>query len=77
MKALDKIREIVNEFSFNIREAQEIICHVLKIDKIQLYTENPEITSEQAHTIKSLIERRLKKNLFSIFLENAIFTTLK
>lgn len=77
MKALDKIREIVNEFSFNIREAQEIICHVLKIDKIQLYTENPEITSEQANTIKSLIERRLKKEPLQYILEECYFYNIK
>ncbi|MDI6864570.1 peptide chain release factor N(5)-glutamine methyltransferase [Thermodesulfovibrio yellowstonii] len=77
MKALDKIREIVNEFSFNIREAQEIICHVLKIDKIQLYTENPEITSEQAHTIKSLIERRLKKEPLQYILGECYFYNIK
>lgn len=77
MKAFDKIREIVNEFSFNIREAQEIICHVLKIDKIQLYTENPEITSEQAHTIKSLIERRLKKEPLQYILGECYFYNIK
>ncbi|MGB9892448.1 peptide chain release factor N(5)-glutamine methyltransferase [Thermodesulfovibrio yellowstonii] len=77
MKALDKIREIVNKFSFNIREAQEIICHVLKIDKIQLYTENPEITSEQAHTIKSLIERRLKKEPLQYILGECYFYNIK
>lgn len=77
MKALDKIREIVNEFSFNIREAQEIICHVLKIDKIQLYTENPEITSEQAHTIKSLIERRLKKEPLQYIIGECYFYNIK
>jgi len=77
VKALDKIREIVNEFSFNIREAQEIICHVLKIDKIQLYTENPEITSEQANTIKSLIERRLKKEPLQYILEECYFYNIK
>ncbi|ACI22032.1 MULTISPECIES: peptide chain release factor N(5)-glutamine methyltransferase [Thermodesulfovibrio] len=77
MKALDKIREIVNKFSFNIREAQEIICHVLKIDKIQLYTENPEITSEQAHTIKSLIERRLKKEPLQYIIGECYFYNIK
>jgi len=77
VKALDKIREIVNKFSFNIREAQEIICHVLKIDKIQLYTENPEITSEQAHTIKSLIERRLKKEPLQYILGECYFYNIK
>jgi release factor glutamine methyltransferase len=77
VKALDKIREIVNKFSFNIREAQEIICHVLKIDKIQLYTENPEITSEQAHTIKSLIERRLKKEPLQYIIGECYFYNIK
>lgn len=77
MKALDKIRELVNEFSLNIREAQEIVCHVLKIDKIQLYIENPEITSEQANTIKSLIERRLKKEPLQYILGECYFYNIK
>lgn len=77
MKALDKIRELVNEFSLNIREAQEIVCHVLKIDKIQLYIENPEITSEQANTIKSLTERRLKKEPLQYILGECYFYNIK
>lgn len=77
MKALDKIRELVNEFSLNIREAQEIVCHVLKIDKIQLYIENPEITSEQANTIKSFIERRLKKEPLQYILGECYFYNIK
>lgn len=77
MKALDKIREIVNEFSFDIREVQEIICHVLKIGKIQLYTENPEINCQQANAIKSLIERRLKKEPLQYILEECYFYNIR
>ncbi len=77
MKALDKIKEIVNEFSFDIREVQEIICHVLKIGKIQLYTENPEINSQQANAIKSLIERRLKREPLQYILAECYFYNIR
>lgn len=77
MKALDKIREIVKEFSFDIREAQEIVCHVLKIDKIQLYTKNPEINSQQANAIKLLIERRLKREPLQYILEECLFYNVR
>ncbi|MCS7215264.1 MAG: peptide chain release factor N(5)-glutamine methyltransferase [Thermodesulfovibrio sp.] len=77
MKALDKIREIVNEFFFDIREAQEIVSHVLRINKIHLYTENPEITPEQADTIKSLVERRLKREPIQYIIGECSFYNIK
>lgn len=66
MKALKKIQEISkklkeNNFEFPEKEAQDIVCHVLQIDKIKLYSLNPEIDKKNLGEITKLVERRLKK----------------
>ncbi|MCS7163855.1 MAG: peptide chain release factor N(5)-glutamine methyltransferase [Thermodesulfovibrio sp.] len=77
MKSLDKIREIVNEFHLDIKEALEIVCHVLKVDKINLYIKNPEITPKQAEAIKSLVQRRLKREPLQYILGECSFYNIK
>lgn len=77
MKALEKIKQLVKDFSFDVLEAREIVCHVLKIEKVELYTKNPEITSEQANIIKSLVERRLKREPLQYILEECFFYNIK
>lgn len=77
MKALDKIRKILNENSLDIKEVQEIVCHVLKIEKTQLYTKNPEITSNEEKLINHLIERRLNREPLQYILGECIFYNIK
>lgn len=77
MKALDKIRKILNENSLDIKEVQEIVCHVLKVEKTQLYTKNPEITSNEEKLINHLIERRLNREPLQYILGECIFYSIK
>lgn len=77
MKALDKIRKILNENSHDIKEVQEIVCHVLKVEKTQLYTKNPEITSNEEKLINHLIERRLNREPLQYILGECIFYNIK
>lgn len=77
MKALDKIRKILNENSLDIKEVQEIVCHVLKVEKTQLYTKNPEITSNEEKLINHLIERRLNREPLQYILGECIFYNIK
>ncbi len=77
MKALEKIRNLTNKFSINIKEAQEIVCHVLKIGKTQLYTENPEIAPDKEQLIDCLAERRLKKEPLQYILGECFFYNIK
>lgn len=77
MKALEKIRQLAKELSVDIKEIQEIVCHVLKIDKTKLYTENPEITSRDSRIINHLVKRRLKKEPLQYILGECFFYNIK
>ncbi|WP_353683514.1 peptide chain release factor N(5)-glutamine methyltransferase [Thermodesulfovibrio sp. 3907-1M] len=77
MRALEKIRNLTDKFSIHIKEALEIVCHVLEIGKTQLYTENPEITPDKSQIIESLIERRLKKEPLQYILGECFFYNIK
>lgn len=85
MKAIDKIREIIsvlNNFShkdsfLNIKKAEEIVCYVLEIDRTKLYTQNPEITSEQNQFLSSILERLLKREPLQYILGECKFYNIK
>lgn len=79
MKAFEKIKEIANSFkehriNYAEKQAQEIVCQVLKIDKVKLYTQNPSITQEQLTIINDFVKRRLQREpLQYIFGETDFF----
>ncbi|MGB9710091.1 MAG: peptide chain release factor N(5)-glutamine methyltransferase [Thermodesulfovibrio sp.] len=77
MKALEKIKQLVGKFSIDPKEAQQIVCHVLKIEKVQLYTRNPEITSDEEQTMNFFVERRLKREPLQYILGECFFYNLK
>ncbi|WP_028845533.1 peptide chain release factor N(5)-glutamine methyltransferase [Thermodesulfovibrio thiophilus] len=82
MKAFDQIKEIVRvlkeqNFDHPEKQAEDIVCHVLKIEKIKLYTQNPDLTSEQAETINFLVKRRLKKEPLQYILEECEFYNIR
>uniref|UniRef100_A0A7C4AJ75 Release factor glutamine methyltransferase n=1 Tax=Thermodesulfovibrio aggregans TaxID=86166 RepID=A0A7C4AJ75_9BACT len=82
MKALDKIREIILTFKnqnleYPEKQAQEIVCHVIRIEKTKLFTENPEITPRQAHLIDSFVQRRLKREPLQYILGRCEFYNIK
>lgn len=82
MKALDKIKEIAEAFrkqnlEYPEKQAQDIICYILKIEKTKLFTENPEIAPEEAHLIDSFVNRRLKREPLQYILGECEFYNIK
>jgi release factor glutamine methyltransferase len=66
VRALEKIQKIStslknNNVYFPEKEAEEIICHILQIDKAKLYSHNPELDKKTLQKIDQLVQRRLKR----------------
>lgn len=82
MRALEKIQEISeilkqNNFIFPEKEAQDIVCHVLKIDKVKVYSHNPEINKDNLKKIDSLVLRRLKREPLQYIIGKCDFFNIK
>lgn len=82
MKALDKYREIFlllkdKHLDFPEKQAEEILLHVLRIKKSELYIKNPDITEQQEKLINSLIKRRLSNEPLQYILGECEFYGLK
>lgn len=82
MKALDKIKEIAETFrkqnlEYPEKQAQDIVCYVLKIEKTKLFIENPEITAGQVYLIDSFVNRRLKREPLQYILGECEFYNIK
>ena len=82
MNALKKIEEITkifekNQIPFPQKEAQEIVCHIAKIDKVKLYSQNPQLTSRQIYEIYQLVQRRLKREPLQYIIGECDFFNIK
>ncbi len=82
MKALDKLRDISkilreNKFDFPEKEAEEIICHILKIDRIKLYTLNPSLKQKSLEMIDKFVQRRLRREPLQYIIGECIFFNLR
>ncbi len=82
MRALKKIQEISkklkeNNFEFPEKEAQDIVCHVLQIDKIKLYSLNPEVDKKNSEKIAKLVQRRLKREPLQYILGKCDFFNIQ
>ncbi|MDI1472054.1 MAG: peptide chain release factor N(5)-glutamine methyltransferase [Thermodesulfovibrio sp.] len=82
MNALKKIEEIKkifekNQIPFPQKEAQEIVCHIAKIDKVKLYSQNPQLTSIQIYEIDRLVQRRLKREPLQYIIGECDFFNIK
>ncbi len=63
VEKLKKIANLLNQAGFEeaSKEAEEILCFALNIDRIILYRDNPELKKPQITRIDGLIKRRLKR----------------
>lgn len=66
MTAIEKFREISSILKSNgiedaTKEAEILITHVLNISKTELYSARRKVTEEESSLLKSLVERRLKR----------------
>jgi release factor glutamine methyltransferase len=82
VNALKKIEEITkifekNQIPFPQKEAQEIVCHIAKIDKVKLYSQNPQLTSRQIYEIYQLVQRRLKREPLQYIIGECDFFNIK
>lgn len=82
MRALKKIQEISkklkeNNLDFPEKEAQDIVCHVLQIDKVKLYSLNPEIDKKNSEKIAKLLQRRIKREPLQYILGKCDFFNIQ
>ncbi len=82
MRALDKLRDISKilrekKFDFPEKEAEEIICHILKIDRIKLYTLNPSLNRKSLEMIDKFVKRRLTREPLQYLIGECSFFNLK
>jgi len=82
VRALEKIREIAGILRINSilnaeKQAQEIVSHVLKIDRIKLFTENPILDENHIETIDSFVSRRIKREPLEYILGECDFYNIK
>lgn len=82
MKASEKVREISrvlkeNNFTFAEKQAEDIVCHALKLDKVKLYSDNPEIKRELLERIDALLQRRLKGEPLQYIIGECDFFNIK
>lgn len=82
MKASEKIREITqifrkNNLTFNEKEAETIVLHVIKTNRVKLYSHDPEIQKDDLQKIDNLIKRRLKREPLQYILGECDFFNIK
>ena len=82
MNALKKIEEISkifekNQIPFPQREAQEIVFHIAKIDKVKLYSYNPQLTNLQIKEIDKLVQKRLTREPLQYIIGECDFFNIK
>lgn len=82
MKASEKIREITqifrkNNLTFNEKEAESIVLHVIKTNRVKLYSHDPEIQKDDLQKIDNLIKRRLKREPLQYILGECDFFNIK
>jgi len=82
MKALDKLHEISKTLQHSDIEAPEkeaeiILRNVLEIGLVSIYRDNPELSSEQIHTIERVVSRRIDREPLQYVLGSVDFLGLK
>lgn len=81
MRALEKLKEVANTISkakipFPEKEAELIITHVTKFDRVKLYSYNPQIGQAEEKEINTLLLRRLKREPLQYILGECQFLDL-
>ena len=82
MKAIDKVREIAavlkeKKLDYPEKLSQDLVCKILKIDRVKLYTENPDINEESLESINSMVNRLLLNEPFQYILGEVNFYNIK
>lgn len=82
MRALEKLREISKilrekNITSADKEAHDIVCHVLKIDKVKLYSHDPEIDKNKLKKIDNIVLRRLKREPLQYLIGECDFFNIK
>ena len=80
--ALARIAEVKDVLAFEgiehpRKEAEEIVAHVLQIDRTGIYRDDPPVSGEQKKTIDVLIRRRASRELLQYILGYAEFQGLR
>lgn len=82
MKALDKIRELTKilrekKLDYPEKLSEDLVCNVFKIDKVKLYTENPEIDESSERYLFQLVNHLLAHEPFYYVLGEVDFYNIK
>jgi len=82
VKAIDKVREIAavlkeKKLDYPEKLSQDLVCKILKIDRVKLYTENPDINEESLESINSMVNRLLLNEPFQYILGEVDFYNIK
>jgi len=82
VKAIDKVREIAavlkeKKLDYPEKLSQDLVCKILKIDRVKLYTENPDINEESLESINSMVNRLLLNEPFQYILGEVNFYNIK
>lgn len=82
MKAIDKVREIASvlkekNIDYPEKLSQDLVCKILKIDRVKLYTENPDIDEKSLESINFMVNRLILNEPFQYILGEIDFYNIK